>query len=154
MNILSKYFWSNIKYDIRDFFFPRQKWLMLNVPKHWCDKVELIPIVLFEILVHFVEQEMDSIPWDWQSEVDAGNTSQEQADRVKTSEAEIRSVYNYIKFARPDLQVQLDDSFPSLNKRGTFEELYGETNRLVKCIEENDEWAMQTILANRRALWT
>lgn len=76
---------------------------MKNVPKHWCDKVELIPIVLFEILVHFVEQEMDYVAWDWQSEVDAGNTSQEQADRVKTSEAEIRMVYNYIKFTRPDL---------------------------------------------------
>lgn len=154
MKIFSKYFWRDIKYKIRDYFWPRQKWLLRNVPKHWCDKVELIPILLFEILVHFVEEEMDNVSWDWQAEVDAGRISQKEADKVKTVGAEIRDVYNYIKFVRPNLQIQLDNSYFSFSQKGTYEELYAETNRLEKFIEEQDEWAMQTILANRLYLWT
>lgn len=159
MKILSIYFWRNLKLNMRDFFFPRQKWLTRNVPPHWCDKVELIPIVLFEILIHFVEEEMDNVSWDWQDEVDAGHTSQEHADRVKKAASELRSAYDYVKNMRSNLQKQLNDSYPPYPLPDKllgikYEDLYAETNFLEKMIESQDEWAMQIIIKNRQFLWT
>lgn len=154
MNIFCKYFWKNLKYEIRDFFFPRQRWLMKNVSNHWCDKVELIPIVLFEILVNFVEEEMGIVSWDWQEEVNLGYTSQEYADKVKQVEKEIYDVYNYIKVTRPKLQKALDNSYPPIGTEGSYKELYAETCSLETKLEDLDEWAMNSIIKNRQYLWT
>lgn len=154
MKVFSFYFWRDLKYKIRDFFWPRQKWLLRNVPNSWCDKVELIPLVLFEILVHFVEEEMDIVSWDWQDEVKAGHTSQEKADEIRRVAAEIKEVYNYIKHVRPCLEIQLENSYPDFNVSGSYQELYGETDRLTAFIKEQDEWAMQVILSVREYLWT
>lgn len=154
MKIFKRYFWYNLKYEIRDYFFPRQRWLMRNIPKSWCDKVELIPMVLFEILVHFVEEEMDIVSWDWQAEVEAGHTTQEHADNVKRVEKEIRDVYDYIKVTRPQLHKDLDNSYPELDAKGSYQELYSETDRLDNKIKELDEWAMNVIIKNREHLWT
>jgi hypothetical protein len=154
MQVFSIYFWKDLKYNIRDFFFPRQKWLLRNVSRHWCDKVDLIRIVLFEILIHFVEEEMDSVSWDWQEEVELGYTSQEHADRVKTTAAELRSVYNYIKNERPNLEKQMNESVFFTKTLNCAHSDYLEYISLDKKIEEFDEHAMQVILKNRNHLWT
>ncbi|MDB4314444.1 hypothetical protein N9955_00285 [bacterium] len=57
-------YWG-LRQDIKDFFSPKQKWLTKKIPNGWCDKVELIRIVAFESIVHFIEEEnaLSVIEW-------------------------------------------------------------------------------------------
>lgn len=48
---------GKVYWPVRDFLFPRQRWLTKVIPNHWCDKPELISDVLFAILIDFVEGE-------------------------------------------------------------------------------------------------
>ena len=104
---------------ISSFFFPRQKWLTKIIPNTWCDKVSLIPHLLFTCLVHYVEDEnglQDEI--DWSTDLEKGYTSQEYVDSVKATDSELRSVYNYIKTERPQLEDQYNNSYPTPNSKG------------------------------------
>jgi hypothetical protein len=86
--------------DIREFFFPRQRWLTGKIPNHWCDKVELLPILIFESLIHYVEVEQGLDSRDWNVDVH-GN-----------SLAELTEAYRYAKTIRHRLKKKYkgDDS--------------------------------------------
>ena len=165
-------------YSVRDFFSPRQRWLTKKIPNHWCDKVFLIPHLLFECLVHYVEKEeglQDQI--DWSQDLKDGHVSQQYLDAIIKRDKTLRSAYNYIKFERPELERQHTNSYPKTisaniprfveNKDGHYmmrscEELYGapyeqayaETNRLEKLIAKKDMMTMKTIVKYHEHLWT
>ena len=147
-------------YSVRDFLSPRQRWLIKKIPNHWCDKVELIPLCLFTILKHFVEEEMDNVLWDWSDEVKNGFVSQEYADREAAREKEIRDIYHYVTVERPALEKQRDNSYPPMDdltkpfKKGDYERLYGEVNRLEKLLDEKDTDNLVRIVKLRGYLWT
>ena len=151
---------KDLYYLIRDFFNPRQRWLTKKIPNHWCDKVELIPLCLFTVLKHFVEEEMDNVIWDWSEEVKSGFMSQEYADREAAREKDIRSLYHYITVERLALEQQRDNSYPPYDdltkplKKGDYEKLYGEVNQLEKLLEEKDTDALIRIVNLRGYLWT
>lgn len=174
-NIFNSYFWGDLKATISCFFFPRQRWLTKKIPTHWCDKVELIPLLLFECLVHYVEAEKglrDNT--DYTEDLKDGFVSQEYVDSVIVTDTELRRVYNYIKFTRPQLHKELDESYPkpkvdaftkNVDGKSTmksceelyglpFKEAYSETIRLEALIEEKDLWAMNTIIKHRQKMWT
>lgn len=165
-NIFKKYFWTELKWDIICFFTPRQKWLTDKIPNNWCDKVELIPLVLFEILVNFVEQEMEAVSWDFSQEVRHGNCSQEYSDHIKFIKSEILSVYDYIKIKRPSLEQELKDLHPPLedvvkdlqnlfdNRSSSLMDAHREIERVKKEIEDLDTQAMYKIVKYRSYLWT
>jgi hypothetical protein len=69
---------------------PNQKWLTKKIPLTWCDKTHLIEILLFECIVHFVEEEkcFDIIEW---------NSSEDD----KKAGEEIKYLYNWIKNELP-----------------------------------------------------
>jgi hypothetical protein len=58
---------KHILRNIKEFFNPRQKWLLKKIPNSWCDKTELIKIVAFESIVHFVEEEKAFTKIEWNS---------------------------------------------------------------------------------------
>lgn len=107
--------------DVKNYFTPKQKWLTKKIPNHWCDKVELIPVCLFEIIVNFVEKEMDEVCWDWQSEVDKGYVSQEYADEYKQREVNILEIYKWIKTDRPAMEKEQDRLLNSCFSDSTFD---------------------------------
>ncbi len=181
--LFNSYFWWDLKYQISAWFNPRQKWLTKSIPNTWCDKTSLIPHLLFECLVHYIEKEeglQDQM--DWSEDLKAGHVSQEYIDTLKTRDTLLRSVYNYIKTERPMLEKEHDNSYPEElpgvhgmfrepkvdaagNKSScmrsceelygmSFEEAYAETNRLEKLIEEKDLWAMNAIVKYHQHLWT
>jgi hypothetical protein len=174
MKIFSSYFWHNIKYQISAWFNPRQKWLTKTIPNTWCDKVTLIPNLMFTCLIHYVEDEeglQDEV--DWSQDLKEGYVSQEYINDCQNRDALLRQVYNYVKTERPMLKKQHDDSYPATddffikNEDGhytmkrceelygmPFEEAYAETNRLEKLIEENDLWAMNAIVKYHQHMWT
>ena len=176
--LFNSFYWWDLKYKINAFFNPRQKWLTKTIPNTGCDKVSLVPHLLFTCLVHYVEDEnglQDEI--DWSADLEKGYTSQEYVDNLKATDSELRSVYNYIKTERPQLEEQHDNSYPTSNSKGgdffvqdadgrytmrscedlyglSYEEAYAETHRLEKLIEEKDMSAMLTIVKHYQRLWT
>jgi hypothetical protein len=177
--LFNSFYWWDLKYKIQAWFKPRQKWLTRTIPNTWCDKVTLIPHLLFACLVHYVEEEkglQDEI--DWSDDLEKGYVSQEYVDNVKATDSELRAVYNYIKVERPDLEKQHDNSYPTRSSAEindlfvedadgnctmrscedlygmSYAEAYAETTRLEKLIEEKDMWALQTIIKHYQKLWT
>lgn len=181
MKIFNKYFWSDLWYkQVSSRLNPRQKWLTKTIPRTYCDKVELIPQLLFTCLVNYVEVEegLSHLDTDWTEELKGGFISQEYVDNVVGTERLLKEVYDYIKVERPKLQLAHDNSYPELitkngcmlddpNEYGvryfsscemlygmSYEKAYAETNRLEKLIEERDQWAMKTIVEKVNYLWT
>ena len=172
--------WSNLCSAVKYWFKPQQKWLLDEIPNTWCDKTELIKVVLFKMLEHYVEEEhglQDKEDWTF-----PGNAPQDYIDRVKKVDGSLREVYDYIKVHRPILEKQLDDAYPKIEHAGVqcwlqfelLEELddtralkkeretkmrecklaYDEVERIEELINEKDEWALTTIVKNRLILWT
>lgn len=152
-------FWrDDVIHPITTWFNPRQKWLTDVIPTRWCDKPELLVAVNFAILVDFVESEkgLSQLDIDWDDELKNGHVSQGYVDQVILIYGELRDVYNYIKTERPDLEKQLNDSYPPYpDSSGVpYAVAYAETNRLEKLIEQRETWALNKIIEHRGVLWT
>jgi hypothetical protein len=172
---------SDLYWKIRAFFIPQQRWLTGVIPRTYCDKVELVPRVLFAILVDFVEKEkgLSQLDMNWSKEVVDGHVTQNYVDDIHTTYGELRDAYNYVKYERDKLQHAHDNSYPSLlpgvtsmfaparegsNTRRmltceeqygmSYAEAYAESNRLEALIEERDQAAMQTVVRHVKTLWT
>jgi hypothetical protein len=152
--------------------------LTKTIQNTWCDKVSLIPHLLFTCLVHFVEEEeglRDN--YDYAEELEKGYVSQQYVDSVMETDRELREVYNYIKTERPGLELHLEVSYPTPKDPNSdflvekedghytmksceelyglsFKEAYAETHRLEALIEEKDMWAMNTIIKHYQKMWT
>lgn len=155
-------FWLNeVYYGFTSLFNPKQKWLTRVIPNTWCDKSELIPQILFECLIHFVEKEegLKQLDIDWDKEIKNGYLSKEYVDSVIGVYTDLKKAYEYVKNERPFLQKQHEESYPPYplpnHMKGLkYEELYGEQDRLEKLIEEKDQWAMHTIVTHVDYMWT
>jgi hypothetical protein len=148
---------------VKDWFNPRQKWLTNVIPNHWCDKTQLVPICLFQILINFVEEEngLDQLNVDWEDEIKNGHCSPEYVASVMLYCTELKAVYDYITAERLVLEQAFVDSYPEVDISGNgfstkepFEVAYRENNRLEKLLEEKDMHAMMTIVKHRKILWT
>ena len=69
------HFWFDLYYKVKCFFKPKQEWLTDVIPDTHCDKVELIPRLLFKCLEHYVEVErkvewVHDLGYDWAEEVE------------------------------------------------------------------------------------
>lgn len=159
-----KYFYHNLRDKISTFFFPRQRWLTKAIPRTWCDKTELIPLLLFTCLIDFVEKEKgtEQLHVDWTEDLEKGYVTQEYVDSVNRIYSELEEAYRYAKTGRKELLDALNKSYPEINfsKTGTFSTeqpyhiAYAETNRLEKLIEDKDYWAMNIIIKHVGVLWT
>jgi len=172
---------ADLYWKVRGIFIPQQRWLTRVIPRTFCDKVELVPRVLFAILVDFVENEkgLSQLDMDWAQELADGHVTQAYVDDIHKTYGELRDAYNYVKHERAALQSAHDNSYPSLlpgvtdmlaparecgglRRMLTCEEQYGmsyaeayaETNRLEELIKERDQTAMMTVVRHVKTLWT
>lgn len=176
--LFNSFFWWDVRYRISAFFNPRQKWLTKTIPNTWCDKVSLIPHLLFTCLIHYVEKEEGlSDNYDYAEDLEKGYVSQQYVDSVLETDRELREVYNYIKVERPQLEEQHENSYPTPTSKATdffvkgadghytmrsceelygfpYKEAYAETHRLEALLEEKDAWAMNTIVKHYQKMWT
>jgi hypothetical protein len=137
-SMLTNRFWrDDVILPITTWFNPRQKWLTRIIPNRWCDKPELIQLVLFETLIDFVENEkgLSQLDIDWKKELEDKHVSQEYVDNVFKVYTELRDVYNYIK-----------------NERRTFEESLDW--KVERELDRRDLEAMTTIVKYSGYLWT
>ena len=161
---LNPWFWLYCWTDIKCFFNPRQRWLTKKIPNHWCDKVELIRIVLFESLVHYVDEEkcFDVLAWDEEDIEGCDLNLKTFFNEKRERKAKIIKCYDYITKQRPQLSADLDKAYPEFDiddilqicKTMNYLETYGEVNRIETLIEKLDNETLSTILELRERLWT
>lgn len=177
----NKFARREVYYNIKSFFKSEQAWLVKQIPRTYCDKVELLPQIMFAILVDFVETErgLRHLDEDWSEGLEAGYVSRLYIDSRNEICLELKAVYDYINVERNQLGKQLNEFYPrtSLSFKDyfiplddesgaftmrsaqeiygmSFEEAYGEVHRIEKLIDEKDLWAMQTICKHSKYLWT
>jgi hypothetical protein len=140
--------------------------LTKKIPNHWCDKVELIRIVLFECLVDFVDGEkcFEVLCWGENEEDHKyyGENWQQVVREKQEEKAKILKCYDYITKQRPQLSIDLDKAYPEfeiddmlqVRKTINYLETYGEVNRIEALIQKLDKETLSTILELRERLWT
>lgn len=157
---LSQWWHANITCRL----WPRQAWLTKQVSKTWTDKVNLVPSLLYALVIHFVEEEKCFEVNDW-----AASGSAEQEDQL-------REVYQWAKTGRAAMEEQLQASYPPLSpirwkpvegegfegyvemvtdsNEEPYHICYAEVNRLEALIEETDTKHLTTIVKCRGMMWT
>ncbi len=136
---------SNFKHWCSHTIRPRQKWLTKQIPKSWADKTWLIPELNFAMVVHFVEGEKAMDVTDW---VNSGDAHAE-------FETALKDCYDYIKVRRPQLQKDLDNAYPDLDKSsGDYWKDYAEVNRIETLLDKEDTKYLVWIVTNRDFFWT
>jgi hypothetical protein len=168
-----KSLWNLLPYKFRSFYYdhiktifaPHHSRLRKVIPRQWNDLTEIIISVNFEIIKSFYEDEMLGGYVDW----DASAPHR----RFKKW---IEKVYNYITKERPQLLKDLDNAYPdvsdslicrgiSYNEKGervtqiknahkTYEELYGEVNRIEQLIDKKDSQYIIEMVKFRKYFWT
>lgn len=149
---------------IRDWFNPQQRWLTRAIPREYTDKSELVPLVLFAILINFVEEEdgLAQLDVDWTSEISAGHATPESVATIKADYTLLRLAYNYAKIERAELIERLHDIFPPMSSNtnlrwidaAAYQEKYAESDHLETLIRDRDQWAMGIIVKYVDILWT
>jgi len=148
------YKYKQIWYDIRDWFNPRQKWLIKKIPNHWVDKDTLWEICILEGIKHFVEKEKVFDVW-------CNDNPPEQAEFIK----EVRENYRLVTEVLPSLESGMEmawkdvppTDFSKINRGMTsfqYDMTYGVIDRYEKEIVELKTKVMWWAVTNRNKLWT
>ena len=134
--------------DLCCYINPRNRWATDVIPNHWSDKTYLIPEFLFASIIHFIEGEKAREMTVWQ----------------KKKEKELLEVYAWAKNGRKEFQEKIDKAYPEFNgkfpwdnenmNKETYEQVYGEVNRLEAEIEKIDTKHLTWIVKNRQILWS
>jgi hypothetical protein len=125
----------------------QQKWLTDNLQGEWIDKDQIIEIVLFDSLIHYVEKEdgLNDVCYDFSEELQKGHVRQDTVDAIKLRQKELNDVYLYLKNERPTLKNYVD------NWNGTN---IDEFITLEDSLLDKDTELMNTIVKYRGYLWT
>lgn len=164
------YSWQRFYYDhIKTIFKPHHSRLRKAIPRQWSDLTSLIVDVNFEMIKSFYEDEYSKGIVDWEAD-------ERHSEFAKWLEAS----YKYITVERPELQKQMDAAYPEANFDNMFvasgedqngrkmyqmksceerygksyEELYGEVNRLEALIDKKDTEVLTELIKRRDYFWT
>jgi hypothetical protein len=162
------YSWQRNWYDkIKPFFRPQNKRLRKIIPRTWADISYLIENVNFEFVKKFYEEEYVDGIVDWEQ------SGEHHVEFARWLEA----TYQYVTVERPKLEKDLDDAYPPLGpiedmfeeteetykgqktfkmkeRKESYEELYGEVNRIEQLIVDLDTEVLTEIVKRRQYFWT
>jgi len=157
------YYWDYLGPIIK----PRNSRYRKVISRKWADVSSLIENVNFEFVKGFYEEEYVNGIVDW----DAHPEHREFADWLELA-------YKYITFDRPLLVEQMENAYPELpsieemfkpcevdedgnikkykmvDDGRTYEEKYGEVNRIEKIIDNRDTDILTEIVKRRNFFWT
>lgn len=133
---------------------PQHTRIRKAIPRTWADISYLAVVVNFEMIKSFYENEYKNgiVDWGWDEE------HKQFADWVE-------SAYKYITVERPELEKQMEAAYPEFTGldnwleeinscKQSYQELYGEVNRIEKLINDNDTEVIQAFIKNRHFFWT
>ena len=162
---LERFYYDHIK----TIFKPHHSRLRKAIPKQWSDVTSLIVDVNFEMIKSFYEDEYSNGIVDW------------EADEHHSKFAKwLEGAYKYITAERPELQKQMDAAYPEAkiddwfgeaetDKNGnvtrrmktceerygkSYEEVYGEVNRIEALIDKKDTKVLTELIKHRDYFWT
>jgi len=161
--------WKLRYYDkIRPIFAPENNRIRKAIPRTWTDTSHLIEIINFEFIKSFYETEYLHGHTDWEG------TGEHAVAFAKWLE----SAYNYITIERPQLEKDMDNAYPphqplkemfvpcETDDKGkvkmfkmtpreeSYEELYGEVNRLEQLIQDKDSDILTQLVKYRYFFWS
>jgi hypothetical protein len=144
------------RYRLKCFFFPKTKWIRKAVDGRWHDLDYCFSEILFAGIINYVEGEkcFETIMWV---------TPQEKRHKKK-----IEEIYKWAKTGRKELQDKIENAYPPIenpitlpmryaspeDNKKTYEELYGEVNRLEKLLYDTDTQYLTWLIKCRNSLWT
>jgi hypothetical protein len=164
---LFPYSWRHWYYEnISPVLRPQHGRLRKSIPRQWRDISSLIVTVNFEFIKSFYEDEYCKGIVDW-----------EATERHQKFAKWLTQAYDYIKVERPKLEKQKEDAYPPVlpmdetfkaikDKNGkiesyefidrdkTYNELYGEVDRLEELINKKDTKILIEMIKNRDFFWT
>ena len=168
-------FWWDTWYKVKCFFKPEQEWLTDVIPDTYCDKVELIPTILFKCLTHYVEVELKSdhvadLEYDWAEDVMKGHVPQEYADNQIKIQRDLLKAYKWITEGRPEIEEKINSTYPPVDldsmlverEDGHYDmkipddvkECYDKIDKLEATRIKKDTEAMRIIVKYHQTLWT
>jgi len=161
--------WRMRYYDkVRPIFAPQNKRYRKIIPRTWSDILNMIEVVNFEFIKGFYEGEYLHGHTDWEG------TGEHTVEFAKWLE----SAYDYITIERPQLEKDMDNAYPPLrpieewfeacetDDKGkvkmykmiddgkTYEEKYGEVNRLEQLIQDKDSEILTQLVKYRHFFWS
>lgn len=117
-------------YQTKCFFFPRQKWLLNNIPRTHVWSYWLVPEVLYNIIIHFVDEgRFEEI--DWPESFEGG------ADFEK----KVMECYDWIKFGRFEFQEGVDAALPPFDFEKWFSEREDGENGSISFLTKPEDGA-------------
>jgi len=161
--------WADLYYydKIRPIFRPQNKRYRKVIPRTWSDVSHLIEIVNFEFIKGFYEGEYLHGHTDWEG------TGEHAVKFARWLE----SAYDYITIERPKLEEDMDNAYPPIRpvdewfeetsetlngqklfrmkeRKESYEELYGEVNRLEQLIQDRDTEILTQLIKYRHFFWS
>jgi hypothetical protein len=150
-SIFCPYYWRDLKYKISCFFNHRNKWVIKAIPREWRDKDTVFEEILFAGIINFVEGEEALTTVEWSKE----------------HEEKILEIYHWAKTGRHELEKKMMAAYPKENpifkdgkfnytncSKKSYEELYGEVNRLENLLNDTNTKHLVWLIENRAILWT
>lgn len=143
--------WSyHMWYDhIKPIFWPRHPELRAAVPRTWHDLDTCIEEFLYAAVISYVEKEKGLEMWE----------AQDPEHEAKKRASELRECYEWAKTGRKAFQERVNAAYPPAKCIRTefarsYDELYGEVDRLEReFVALDDKWLMW-IVQWRRHMWT
>ena len=151
-----KAYWKleSLYYSIKNYFFPRQRWLLDVVPDHYSDIDHLIEIILTKCLIQFVEVELK---WTNFNEEDYKDFPEHQLIFYK----ELWTNYLRIKKELPALRLEEEAEWnrveqvrDKLGPNASYQEIYGKVSILEEKIKDLQTSVFNWMILNRESMWT
>ena len=144
---------------IKRTFKPFNKEIRAQIPtREWKDLRDMIPDVLYAMIIHYVEKdngaEMTEIDYSKPDEYG----EREFLEKRNQERSMILQIYGWAKsgraYTRKKIEEALDEAHKNRKKGLTYEEQYGEMEKLEKYLVEKDTKYLTWIVENREILWT
>lgn len=135
------------KYAIKCFFKPYHSDIRKAVPRQWADISSLIVDVNFAMIASFKKEADEScVNWDG-------------TEKHREFKDWLDSAANWIQEGRPNLKKQAMNAYPpnplpQYLRGKTYDELYGEVNRIEELIDATDVNILKQMIDYREYMWT
>jgi hypothetical protein len=142
-----KWKWDDLVYKVKCFFKPKHQEIRKAIPKTWADISSLIVDVNFAMIVSF-KKEADQSYVDWDG-----------TEKHREFKNWLDSSYHWITVGRPNCEAQADALYPphplpNHLKGKSYNELYGEMNKMNLLIAETDGNILKQMIDYREYFWT
>jgi len=146
---LYPYFWHDLKYKIKCFFNPRNKWVKKAIGNQWHDLDYVYEEILFAGIINYVEGEkcFERVLW--------------KSPEEKATKKKILEIYNWAKTGRDKFKKNVDSAYPEVDLDNLFNvdtdsynKLYGKVNKLEEELRDKDTEYLVWLVKNRSVLWT